>query len=375
MAFMMPVVKNDWDIYKANRSRRVSECSNTTTCRSRKVSECRSEGPSLSTSPGSEFVSSPIRDRASVPTNMSSRQYSRASSRTSESNLQSPVKSMGSSPPKNTSEPNLNKFHNRLLDKLKKSLRKVNLKGFLCSCNNREKDCIREAYNLLNKYADKLYPTEATTNENEADEGDIEKALTNELLSIRNRKKRFQQVESGANNFLFIKTTLDDPVKLAHSIVCELKSTGVQQTKFLIRLVPIEVTCKAYIKDICAAFKPLAERYFKENPTTFSVVYNHRNNNNLNRDEVIKAVAETVFQVNAANKVDLKVPNVSVIVEVIKGIALLGVVPEFVNYKKYNLLAITDDLEKKDDPVSTNESTVNDKEDDLSSVPGSVDST
>lgn len=121
---MIPVVKNDWDIYKANRSRRVSECSNATNCRSRKVSECRSEGPSLSTSPGSEFVPSPIRDRASVPANMSSsRQYSRASSRTSESNLQSPIKSMGSSPPKNGSEPNLNKFHNRLLDKLKKSLR------------------------------------------------------------------------------------------------------------------------------------------------------------------------------------------------------------------------------------------------------------
>lgn len=120
---MMPVVKNEWDIYKPNRSRRVSECSNPTSCRSRKVSECKSEGPSLSTSPGSEFVTSPI--RGSVPSNMSSRQYSRASSRTSESSLPSPVKnmSMGSSPPKNSSEPSLNKFHNRLLDKLKKSLR------------------------------------------------------------------------------------------------------------------------------------------------------------------------------------------------------------------------------------------------------------
>ncbi|XP_050511859.1 uncharacterized protein LOC126887952 [Diabrotica virgifera virgifera] len=123
MAFMMPVVKNDWDIYKANRSRRVSECANPTSCRSRKVSECKSEGPSLSTSPGSEFVTSPI--RSSVPSNMSSRQYSRASSRTSETSLPSPVRhmSVGSSPPKNDSEPTLNKFHNRLLDKLKKSLR------------------------------------------------------------------------------------------------------------------------------------------------------------------------------------------------------------------------------------------------------------
>ncbi|KAJ8919444.1 hypothetical protein NQ315_016543 [Exocentrus adspersus] len=121
MAFMMPVVKNDWDIYKSNRSRRVSECSNATSCRSRKVSECRSEGASLSTSPGSDFTTSPT--HRSVPTNMSSRQYSRANSRTSEGSPQSPVKSVSVSPPKNGSTASLSKFHNRLLDKLKRSLK------------------------------------------------------------------------------------------------------------------------------------------------------------------------------------------------------------------------------------------------------------
>lgn len=120
----MPVVKNDWDIYKSNRSRRVSECSNGISCRSRKVSECKSEGPSLSTSPpGADFiVGSPA--HRSVPANMS-RQYSRASSRNSQTSLiQSPCKSMSSSPPKNGSQSSLNKFHNRLLDKLKRSLRR-----------------------------------------------------------------------------------------------------------------------------------------------------------------------------------------------------------------------------------------------------------
>lgn len=123
MAFMMPVVKNDWDIYKSNRSRRVSECSNSRSCRSRKVSECKSEGPSLSTSPGSDFLSSSSPGHRSVPANMSRQYYSRTSSRTSESSLQSPCKSVSSSPPKSASTNSLNKFHNRLLDKLKKSLR------------------------------------------------------------------------------------------------------------------------------------------------------------------------------------------------------------------------------------------------------------
>jgi tRNA acetyltransferase TAN1 len=34
---------------------------------------------------------------------------------------------------------------------------KPGLKGFLCTCNSREKDCIRESYNILNEYADSLY--------------------------------------------------------------------------------------------------------------------------------------------------------------------------------------------------------------------------
>ncbi|VEN63661.1 unnamed protein product, partial [Callosobruchus maculatus] len=47
-----------------------------------------------------------------------------AGSRASDSSLQSPVKSVASSPPKSDdSSSSLNKFHNRLLDKLKKSLK------------------------------------------------------------------------------------------------------------------------------------------------------------------------------------------------------------------------------------------------------------
>ncbi|XP_049874886.1 uncharacterized protein LOC126372991 [Pectinophora gossypiella] len=49
MAFMMPVVKNDWDIYNSQRSRRTSENEKAGPGgRVRKVSESRSEGPAVS---------------------------------------------------------------------------------------------------------------------------------------------------------------------------------------------------------------------------------------------------------------------------------------------------------------------------------------
>lgn len=135
MAFMMPVMKNEFDIYKGGRSRRISECSNTSQCRSRKVSECRSECPSLSTSPGNEFMSANSPAHRSQPIQMnrtSSRAFSRTSSRTSQNSfVMSPTKgSQNASPPKpvttptNGSQGSLNKFHTRLVDKLRRSLRK-----------------------------------------------------------------------------------------------------------------------------------------------------------------------------------------------------------------------------------------------------------
>lgn len=139
MAFMVPVMKKEFDIYKTGRSRRSSECSSASaSCRSRKISECRSECPSLSTSPANEYigsggsVTSPTHRSQSIAAaaqrNASRPLFSRTSSRTSQTSLiTSPTKgSTGCSPPKPTagSQGSLNKFHLRLVDKLRKSLRK-----------------------------------------------------------------------------------------------------------------------------------------------------------------------------------------------------------------------------------------------------------
>lgn len=113
----MPVMKNEFDIYKGGRSRNTSECSNNT-CRSRKVSESRSECPSLSTSPSTTDYSRNYMNRNQ------SRAFSRTSSRTSQSSLTSPTKNCSPPKPSSGSQGSLNKFHVRLVDKLRKSFGK-----------------------------------------------------------------------------------------------------------------------------------------------------------------------------------------------------------------------------------------------------------
>ncbi|KAL0276557.1 UNVERIFIED_CONTAM: hypothetical protein PYX00_004116 [Menopon gallinae] len=243
------------------------------------------------------------------------------------------------------------------------------LVGFLCTCNGkfREKDCLREAYNILNEYADELFGPQVsedikrpklTEAGNETLETDIELSLEKELESIKSEEnskrdvKRFQVAESGANGIVFIKTTVPDPVQLVYKIVTCF-SKGVQKSKFLLRLLPVEVTCKAFLPEIATAIQPLLQKYFSQESKTFAVVFNHRNNDSLNRDEIIQTIAGLVCEKNLLHKADLKQPQLVILVEVIRSICCLSVVPDYFSLKKYNLLEVS--LKGKES-VSTEES-------------------
>jgi hypothetical protein len=51
-----------------------------------------------------------------------------------------------------------NKFHGG--GPSRRSRLEIGQRGFLCTCNGFEKDCAKEAMNLLNEYADKLFGPE-----------------------------------------------------------------------------------------------------------------------------------------------------------------------------------------------------------------------
>ena len=50
----------------------------------------------------------------------------------------------------------------------------------------------------------------------------------------------------------------------------------------------------------------------------FSIVFKARNNQSLNRDDVISSLAEVVGKCNKAHSVDLSHPDLTIVVEVIK---------------------------------------------------------
>ncbi|ALC43541.1 CG15014, partial [Drosophila busckii] len=230
----------------------------------------------------------------------------------------------------------------------KKQLLQAGLRGFLVTCNMNEKACVRECYNLLNHYADNLYGPEApeagdkpqqqtSPKEADSDSDDLEAAAAKCREAVKQRKVRFQNVDTGTQNCLFIRTQLEDPVGMGKHIVTDIATTGKAMSRFVLRLVPIEAVCRANMQDIINAAGTLFDKHFLKEPTTYGIIFNHRYNQKITRDQIIKDLAELVNSKNIGNKVDLQHAKKSIIVEVLRGWCLLSVIDNYLECKKYNL--------------------------------------
>lgn len=100
----------------------------------------------------------------------------------------------------------------------------VDFLGFLVTCSFKEKDCLREVYQLLNEYSSEPTVTEEQVSEVE-DNIDIETELRNQIeQSKKDQQKKvhnFCNVATGVQNLLFVKvaSTHLDPVQLGTKIV------------------------------------------------------------------------------------------------------------------------------------------------------------
>lgn len=257
-------------------------------------------------------------------------------------------------------------------------------RGFLATCNFREKECARECIKILNQHADDLYgkddlqitPTDPAIAiaDNEDISSTLQKEINDTVTAHKQKTFRFHQMDTGASNSVFIRTTLADPVELAVHIVRQIAVTKKQISRFVLRLIPIEIVCKANMKDILNEAGKLFDKHFLNRPpTTYSIIVNRRYNNDLGRDALIGELAEMIKFKNINHKVDLSAPALTVIVEIIKGLCCLSVVPQYLQLKKYNLFELAG--RQEDTPKTENDETKADNFDgennSLASTPGS----
>uniref|UniRef100_A0A8C9N9E3 THUMP domain-containing protein 1 n=1 Tax=Serinus canaria TaxID=9135 RepID=A0A8C9N9E3_SERCA len=223
-----------------------------------------------------------------------------------------------------------------------------------CRAGPRRK-CVGEAYSLLGEYGDLLYGPE---------QDDVEAAVKKEVGQIRasteQKLRRFQSVESGANNVVFIRTQGIEPENLVHHILKDMHTTKKKKTRVILRMLPISGTCKAFMEDMKKYTETFFEPWFKApNKGTFQIVYKARNNSHMSREEVIKELAGIVGSLNPENKVDLNNPQYTIVVEIIKTVCCLSVVRDYVLFRKYNLQEV---VKSNKEDAQQNPSSVTEKQ-------------
>lgn len=236
-----------------------------------------------------------------------------------------------------------------------KTFMEVGQAGFLVTHNFRDKDAIRESYAVLNEFSDLLFGVQATDepkaeqkqeksgdHSESEEEIDISKQLQLDIVKsskeFKNKSHRFQVTDNGnITNCLFIKAKVPDVVGLGVKIFTEIGETKKSRTKNVLRFMPVEMVCKAYVPDIVNAAGKLFDKYLLKEPKTFAIMFNHRLNNQISRDNVIKELANLAASKNVNNKVDLKNPQVAIIVEILKGFCCLSCLPDYHKFRKYNL--------------------------------------
>uniref|UniRef100_A0A8D3EG84 THUMP domain containing 1 n=1 Tax=Scophthalmus maximus TaxID=52904 RepID=A0A8D3EG84_SCOMX len=219
----------------------------------------------------------------------------------------------------------------------------VGMEGILITCNMNERKCTAEAFNLLNEYADNLYGAEKVSKRS-APEEDVDVALKKEVAQLqasgKKQERRFQALDSGANNVIFIKTQNLESDKLVHHILSDLHTTKKKKSRVILRMLPVTGTCKAFQDDMVKYLTTYLDRGSK--PQT--VVLNSFNPEfHLFYDKCL------VGKLNPKNKVDLTNPELTVIVEVIKAVCCISVVKDYTLYRKYNVQEVVKEDAPKPD--------------------------
>lgn len=139
-------------------------------------------------------------------------------------------------------------------------------KGFLVTCNFKERDAIRECYQLLNEYNKKYQEDTEDLQKPDEDVDDIASQLETQIvktkLESKERAHKFQSIDTGVQNCIFIKSSVDDVLKLGTDIIRDLAETKIKKTKVTLRLLPIEIVCKAKMEDIVNAAGLLFDKHF-----------------------------------------------------------------------------------------------------------------
>ena len=216
-------------------------------------------------------------------------------------------------------------------------------KGILFTCpQGKEKDSRREALNVLSSIIedDDHVDDKKIESEKKSDGTTAADELAAELRAMRDsvKKEKFEAINIGIQGTVFIIMNDEkcDPDEIVASIFREMARTKKSLFRLCTRLYPISITSKASLESIQESCKDYISKALssKRDVTKFRIVYRKSLNTEIRRLEVIKSIASFV---DSKHTVDMKAPDVTIIVMVMKNLCTVALSSNHHRYCEYSI--------------------------------------
>ena len=221
-----------------------------------------------------------------------------------------------------------------------------------------EKDGVREANNLLNKFlaeaASVSEPQKAVADPaggdaaGEVDIADEIKKACEEASRPANTR-RVRQLQTGVKHCLFFTVadvTREKIVDFVDKFVDECQET--QQCRYLLRALPVEDISPPEAGDLKTKLRRILKLQFDEfaaNPenegkhASFAVDFKKRFNEKVDRQQAFDIVCEVVGELDSESKVNLTQPDFTILFHVVRKAVLLSCIKKFNQRRKFALKA------------------------------------
>lgn len=234
-----------------------------------------------------------------------------------------------------------------------------NTTGVFSTCpRGREQGCRKELVNLFSEKIDEWYPDWKSQKEEDdtEEQGQNDEALSVEdqikleleaMKSEKGSKKSahplVQPIELDCECLVFIKLRRPVvPVDFIHRICDEAATSQQKNTRYAQKLSPVTDLVSASMEEL----KKLAARVLKpefhaddQKPVKFAIQVTRRNFNTIEKDEIIKTIANCVGREHG-HTVDLKAYDKLILVECYKNNIGMSVVHDYLKLEKFNMQQI-----------------------------------
>ncbi len=175
----------------------------------------------------------------------------------------------------------------------------------------------------------------------ESPKNDLAAELEAELSELKSKKNVFfEHIDTGVRGSVFVRVrdTRIDIEDVVERIMVTARESGAPGCRFCQKILPIYSTCYASPKDAATTALSVVEKHFPEGNATFGIEFKHRVNTGAHRDDYIPAIGNAIRdRFGSRFTVNLKNPDVVLIVEIVKTSCCIGTFKRYRELGKLNV--------------------------------------